>query len=152
MKKSGPIIIIDDDKEDLYVFHKALKELHVVNEIKLFENARTAFEYLSGTVEPCFFILCDINMPELNGLELRSLLVKDDSLRVRSTPFLFLSTSSQAHKVFSAYDNNSIQGYFQKPSVYEDIISMFRLILNYWDASLPPRPVLPTFGGHSSNY
>lgn len=139
MEKKSPIILIDDDIDDLETYKFALDSLNVKNEIIIFQSAEEALMYLKSSQESSFFILCDINMPKMDGIELREELNKDNVLRLKTIPFLFLSTSAHMSHIFSAY-NSSIQGYFQKPTDFRDIQSMFKTIISYWGTSLRPTP------------
>jgi CheY-like chemotaxis protein len=57
-----------------------------------FDDGNAALNFLMKTeVEP-FIILSDINMPKLNGIDLREKIHKNEQLRFKSIPFLFLST------------------------------------------------------------
>ena len=142
MDKTGPIIIIDDDKEDLEIFHAAFLELNLPNQILLFNAADAFLEFLKGSEVKLFFILCDINMPMINGFVLRDQLYADISLRNISIPFIFFSTTSDFTFVAEAY-KKPIQGYFQKPSSYDEIKSLFITIIQYWSQSF--HPIHPLF-------
>jgi CheY-like chemotaxis protein len=133
----GPIIIIDDDREDLQLFEMAFKEIGVANEMIYFEQSAEALKFLKTTDKQPYFILCDVNMPEINGLELRDEINKDERLKLKSIPFLFVSTSSDKRSVNHAY-GSSAQGYFRKPSSFNDIKIMFQSIIHYWDHCLHP--------------
>ena len=140
MATTGPIIMIDDDLDDLVLYKKAFSSLNVTNEVLTFTCATEALEYLKARIDPCFFVLCDINMPKMDGLQLREELNKDKFTRFKTVPFLFLSTSNQFEHVNKSY-NLSIQGYFQKPSEYKNVLQLFKDIISYWSNSL--RPKLP---------
>ena len=71
MNKSGPIIIIEDDSDDQENLADIFKELNYSNELIFFGDSLLALEYLTDTdIEP-FLVMSDINMPKLNGMELR---------------------------------------------------------------------------------
>ena len=71
MNKTGPIVIIEDDKDDQDILTEIFNELAYENEVIFFEDSVLALEYLTATeIEP-FLVLSDINMPKLNGMELR---------------------------------------------------------------------------------
>ena len=91
--KSGPIIIIDDDADDRAIFESALEELTINNKRLWFTNCKDAFDHLRKTDEQPFIIFCDVNIPELAGIEFKRQLDKDPSLRKKSIPFIFYSTS-----------------------------------------------------------
>lgn len=137
MYKLGPIVIVDDDKEDLELYSLIFKSLNVKNEILLFEEGGEFLKFMRASNEKVFFILCDINMPQMNGFELRNQLNLDQSLASRSIPFLFFSTSNNVNHISKAYQS-SIQGYFLKPSTIEEINMMFKSIVSYWGMSSHP--------------
>jgi CheY-like chemotaxis protein len=129
--RNNPIIIIDDDEDDRDIFNIAFRSLNVQNKIIIFGDSTEAFEYLKKTDEQIFFILCDINMPKLNGLELRQKINENESLRLKAIPFLFLSTSGDDHVVNTAFGLN-IQGFFKKPSNIEHLKIILSSIITYW--------------------
>jgi DNA-binding NarL/FixJ family response regulator len=131
MRKDNPIIIIDDDEDDLQLVCEAFKEVGVESELMCFKAADEALRFLQKTQEQPLIILCDVNMNTTNGFELRKILHSDASLRIKSIPFLFLSTSDRGEDVSKAY-NLSVQGYFKKPNSFDGMVSMLRCILEYW--------------------
>ncbi|MCW3107773.1 MAG: response regulator [Segetibacter sp.] len=131
MEKENPIIIIDDDNEDLELISEAFKELQVANELICFKVAEEALAFLKNSEQHPLFILCDVNMNSLSGFDLREILHKDESLKIKSIPFLFLSTSGQRKEIANAY-SLSVQGYFRKPGTYNGIVSMLKCIIEYW--------------------
>jgi CheY-like chemotaxis protein len=136
MNKTGPIILIDDDIDDLNVFKTVLESLPVNNEILIFQRCQDFLNFLK-TRPNLFFILCDVNMPSMDGFELRQQINQDQSLAPLSIPFIFLSTSSASHQISKAYQG-AIQGYFVKPGTYEEIKSLFRYIIEYWTMGQHP--------------
>ena len=71
MNKSGPIIIIEDDIDDQEILVDIFKELNYRNELVFFADSIKALAYLTDTETEPFLVLSDINMPKLNGMELR---------------------------------------------------------------------------------
>ncbi|HYH13638.1 MAG TPA: response regulator, partial [Flavisolibacter sp.] len=114
MTKTGPIIIVEDDPEDQEVIADVLQLNGVKNELKFFDNGKLALDYLLKTTDNPFLIICDINMPVMNGLELRKEINKSDVLTQKSIPFVFYTTHAEKHAVEEAY-RMSVQGFFQKP-------------------------------------
>ena len=129
--------MIDDDQEDLDIFSYAFREIDMGNEIVTFCDGIKALEFLKKSEREFLFILCDINMPKLNGLELRQCIYDDVLLRQRSIPFLFLSTADNRIFVDKAYDL-SVQGYFRKPAHLDEVKEMLRSIIVYWQYSHHP--------------
>lgn len=129
--KTNPILVIDDDFEDQALISEAFQELKVPNELRCFTKAEEAVEFLKNSHEQPLFILCDINMPVLNGFDLRQIIYDDEKLRLKSIPFLFFSTAANRSSVIESY-RLSVQGYFIKPASYEGIVDMLRSIIQYW--------------------
>lgn len=137
MNKNGPIIIIEDDLEDQEVLTDIFNELHYKNEVIFFGDSSRALDYLTNTeVEP-FLVLSDINLPKLNGMELREKIHNNEDLRMKSIPYLFFSTSAEQANVIDAY-SRSIQGFFIKPSNYNSLKSTIRKIVEYWQECVSP--------------
>jgi len=137
MNKTGPIIIIEDDLDDQYILTDVLKELNYKNEVIFFGDSVKALEHLTQTdIEP-FFVLSDINMPKLNGIELREKVHNNEDLRLKSIPYLFFSTSAEQRHVIDAY-SRSIQGFFIKPTSYEKLKNTMRKIVEYWQECESP--------------
>lgn len=137
MNKGGPIIIIEDDLDDQEILNDVFQSLDYKNEVIFFADGEAALVYLTSTeVEP-FIIFSDINMPKLSGMELREKIHENEDLRLKSIPYLFFSTSAEQKHVVDAY-SKSIQGFFVKPSSYEQIRETIKTIVNYWDACVSP--------------
>ncbi len=80
MNKAGPIVFIEDDLDDQEIMAEIFKELNYENEIVFFGDGEKALEYLTKIdIEP-FLILSDINMPKLNGMELREKVHNNEDL------------------------------------------------------------------------
>jgi two-component SAPR family response regulator len=137
MNKTGPIIIIEDDLDDQETLTDVFKALNYSNEIIFFSDGEKALDYLVNTeIEP-FIIFSDINMPRLNGVELREKVHNNEDLRIKSIPYLFFTTSAEQKYVIDAY-SKSIQGFFVKPSSYEALKKTIRTIVEYWQECVSP--------------
>ena len=112
-------------------------ELEIPNQLCFFSDGETALQYLQNTEERPFLILCDINMPIMNGLELRHQLNESSYLRKKSVPFVFLTTTATRETVQLAYDE-TVQGFCLKPNTYADLREQIRLIVAYWKSCLHP--------------
>jgi DNA-binding NtrC family response regulator len=137
MNKTGPIIIIEDDKEDKIVLTDIFEELNYKNQLIFFEDSEEALNFLVKTdIEP-FIVLSDINMPKLNGMELREKIHNNEDLRKKSIPYLFFSTSAEQKHVIEAY-SRSIQGFFIKSNDYDKIKKTIVKIVEYWQECESP--------------
>jgi CheY-like chemotaxis protein len=126
-----PIIIIDDDEDDHYFFKKIFQKLNTLNELIFFNNGHAALEFLKTTEVTPFLVLCDINMPLINGLELRRNMNEDTALQGKNIPFIFFSTAASRDQVQAAY-NLHVQGFFLKGQSFDEIEVTLKAILDYW--------------------
>jgi CheY-like chemotaxis protein len=133
----GPIIIIDDDVDDHFIFEEVCKKLDDQHTLKFFRNAVLALEYLRTTKDKPFLIFCDINMPQMSGLELRRTIDKDDELKRKCIPFIFFTTAASKPQVMEAYDL-TVQGFFIKESSFDDLERTIALIFGYWQKCRHP--------------
>ncbi|MGY8915562.1 MAG: response regulator [Flavobacteriales bacterium] len=140
MNKNGAIIIVEDDADDQELFSEVFKELNYKNEIIFFNDGQEALSYLTGeTIEP-FIVISDINMPKLNGLELRKQIHENENLRLKTIPYLFFTTSAAQEAVIDAY-SKSIQGFFVKPYSFEGVKNTMKIIIEYWQMCETPNYV-----------
>jgi len=135
--KTETIIIIDDDEDDLRIMNEVFETLALPNTVYYFSSSEKALEFLNNYDEKLFFILCDINMPKIDGLTLRKQINDTEKLRCKAIPFLFYSTSGDGHVVQQAYSLN-IQGYFKKPALLSEYKEILLSIMDYWSKSELP--------------
>jgi CheY-like chemotaxis protein len=137
MSLNGPILVIEDDADDQFLIKNVIEELEILNNLLFFGNGLEVLLYLETTQEKPFVIICDINMPVMNGLELRSRIDQNDFLRKKSIPFIFFSTADNPQTLEKAYAS-TIQGFFKKESNFEELKRRFRIIYDYWSFCLHP--------------
>jgi CheY-like chemotaxis protein len=130
MPITGPIIIVDDDDDDHYIIRRVCEKL-VDTPVLFFTDGEKALAYLKVTQERPFIILCDVNMPVMNGLELKQSINRDDDLKRKQIPFVFFSTSAMASIVKDAFDMG-VQGFFIKAQSLDDMEKTLRIIFDYW--------------------
>ncbi|SMP33761.1 Response regulator receiver domain-containing protein [Flavobacterium hercynium] len=137
MNKTGPIIIIEDDQDDQDFLADVFQGLQYKNEIIFFSDGEQALDYLTKTTIEPFIIFSDINMPKLNGIELRAKVHENEDLRMKSIPYLFFSTVAEQQHVVDAY-SKSVQGFFVKPSDFNKMKDMIKNIVEYWQNCVSP--------------
>jgi len=137
MNKSGPVIIIEDDEDDQLMLDEIFKSLEYKNEVVFFKDGNYALEYLNKTEVIPFLILSDINMPRINGLELRNKVFINEELHLKCIPYLFFTTNSNKKSVIEAYAM-SVQGFFVKPSNYTVMEDTIKKIMEYWKVCISP--------------
>jgi CheY-like chemotaxis protein len=137
MNKKGPIVVIEDDADDQEFLVRVFKDLDYKNEIIFFEDGEKAFDFLVETAIEPFLILSDINMPKLNGIELREKVHNNEDLKLKCIPYLFFSTSAEQLHVIEAY-SKSVQGFFVKPSKFDELKRVIKIIVDYWQECESP--------------
>jgi CheY-like chemotaxis protein len=128
---AGPIVLIEDDKDDQEIFADAVQAIGIRNELLFFDNGTAALEYLTTTEEQPFIIISDVNMPGMSGLQLKHILNDDPYLSAKGIPFVFFSTDASNVAVRHAHAL-SVQGFFQKPTGYDALIKLLSVLFEYW--------------------
>ena len=137
MNKNGPIVIIEDDQDDQELLVEIFKNLGYENKIVYFQDGNDALVYLNKSDVQPFLILSDINMPKLNGFELRNRIFTDEQLQSRCIPYLFFTTAANKKSVVDAY-SMSVQGFFVKPTSMQALEDTIRKIVEYWKECIAP--------------
>lgn len=140
MNKNGAIIIVEDDTDDQEMFIEVFKELNYKNELIFFNDGQEALSYLTAKISEPFIVFSDINMPKLSGMELRNKIHENEDVRLKTIPYLFFTTSAEQEAVVDAY-SKSIQGFFIKPSRFQDLKSLIKTIVEYWQKCESPNYV-----------
>lgn len=140
MNNDGPVIIIEDDTDDKEILEEIFKKLNYSNEIIFFRDGEKALEYLNRTDITPFIILSDINMPKLDGFQLRNKIKTDAALDIKCIPYLFFTTAITQKSVIEAY-SMSVQGFFIKPNKVAEIEKTIKVIMEYWKQCVAPNKV-----------
>lgn len=127
------ILVVEDDQLEIMTLQRAMRDIGCTWPVIVARNGEQGLEILS-TVEShnIRFILIDLNMPRMNGLEFLKH-IKDDP-RTRALPAVVLTTSDQPEERRVCYELGSA-GYFVKSSTYPDFVEMLKVICAYWNAS-----------------
>jgi CheY-like chemotaxis protein len=137
MDKSGPIIVIEDNAADQRLFEEIFKNLNFKNELLFYTDGKAALEFLNSTKKIPFIIISDINMPTMNGMDLRAKIYENKQLALMCVPFLFFTTGAEKKSVEDAYAM-SVQGFFKKPTGIEELENTMRKIVEYWKECIAP--------------
>ncbi|WP_394776146.1 response regulator [Flavobacterium sp.] len=141
MRRNGEIIIIEDDEDDRLLLMDIFESLSYPNKITLIDDPMDAIAYLSNPLITPFIIFSDINMPKLNGFELRQQILEIPEISEKCVPYIFLSTSKTPENVIKAYSCH-VQGYFKKEDDFLKFKTVISNIIEYWKTSLTPTNTL----------
>ena len=137
MNKTGPIIIIEDDFDDQEILMDIFNKLGYKNEIVFFQDGNEALAFLDNTDIKPFLILSDVNMPKINGFELRNKIFTNEQLQMKCIPYLFFTTGANKKSVVDAYAL-SVQGFFLKPATIDGLEKTIKKIVEYWQECIAP--------------
>ena len=132
-----PIYVIDDDTDDHDIIQMIKEELALENELIFFTNGEDFIYSLKNDSLIPFIIICDLNLPKLDGFDIRQRLYNDPETRYKTVPFIFWSNSASDAQVKRAYDL-AAHGMFLKGSTVDEVKVTFTKILEYWQRSLKP--------------
>jgi CheY-like chemotaxis protein len=134
MPFTRPIIFIDDDQDDQYLFGQAIKDLQIPHPVLFFTNGLDALDYLLKSIDHPALIFCDVNMPLINGLELRKQMISSQDIISKSIPFIFLTTYSNA-RIVEQSQNLMVQGIFEKSSDYNEFTEQIGKVIDQFLSS-----------------
>jgi CheY-like chemotaxis protein len=86
-----PVLIVNDDIDDREMLQDGWKELGYENPLLFFNNGKDVLQYLASEKPTPFIILCDVNIPRMDGFELKERILEDSSMNYKSIPFVYWS-------------------------------------------------------------
>lgn len=135
--QAGAIWILNEDIDDHELIQEMFKGQDFKNELVLFTNARDLLERLDGAEEAPFIIISEINIPGMDGFELRERLLAAPNKKFHSVPFIFWCVSPSEAQIQKAYELKA-HGFFVKEPAYEEWRQTLLLIIQYWQKSKMP--------------
>ena len=122
------VVYVDDDEEDRVLFCDALNELDDSVTLTVFRNGYELINYLEKNKDhlPCS-IVCDMQMPMINGIELLQQLKADK--RWQHIPVAIFSTSSAMIDSQNALQQGAV-GFFSKPVTFDALKKTISKILH----------------------
>lgn len=135
--QNEPVLIIDHDEDDWIMIDEVWKELKLNNELVFISNGEEAIALIQKMQHAPFIVICELNLPRINGFELREKMLQANSQKLHSVPFIFWSTTASEEQILNAY-NLSVHGFFIKDNSIHDLKETFKTIINYWKRSKMP--------------
>jgi len=143
---SRPILLVEDNHDDVELTVMALKESKITNPVVVARNGVEALDYLFGTgahagrdasSQPVV-VLLDIKLPLLSGLDVLRRMREDE--RTRRTPVVMLTSSDERDHIAATYDLGA-NSYVRKPVEFEGFVVAARQLGLYWTVlNEPPEP------------
>jgi CheY-like chemotaxis protein len=129
-----PILIVEDRAIDLDLTKRALERRHILNPIEAARDGEEALAYFerwdAGEAIPVF-ILLDLQLPRVNGLEVLSKLKRHPEYS--RIPVIVLTTSAEDSDINEAY-KLGCNSYIVKPVEFEKFMHVAMQIEVYWCA------------------
>lgn len=132
-----PLFIVDDDVEERDIIKEIFQDLNVPNPVLFFDTGYEVLEHLKNDPTNPFLIICDVNLPLMDGFTLRQRFADENSLHYKSIPFIFWSTTASNDQIKKAYDYGA-HGFFFKGNSYAEIKQSLSTIISYWMTSKSP--------------
>ena len=123
-KSSSMVLIIDDSVVVREMLSMTFKKAGY--QVEQARDGQEAWEKVSGGL-PCDLLLCDIEMPRMNGLELLAKMQQDD--KFSQLPIAMVtSRGAEKHRKIAA--DLGAKAYFTKPYLEEDLLNAAKSLID----------------------
>jgi CheY-like chemotaxis protein len=130
------ILLIEDNLVDVQGLKRSFRKHHLENiPIYWASDGIDALQQLRGcnvgsAIPKPFFILLDLNMPRMNGIEFLKVLRADSALH--STIVFVLTTSDNEEDKLASYELN-VAGYLRKGHMGDSYTKLVDFLRTYWN-------------------
>ena len=139
-----PILVVEDNANDLELMLEGLAEQKLANPIAVARNGEEALDYLfrRGThagrpAEHPVVVLLDLKMPRVDGLEVLHAVKADPGLH--RVPIVMITSSREEQDLVRSYDLG-VNGYVVKPVDFSEFLKTVRDIGAFWAVLNEPPP------------
>ncbi len=137
------ILLVEDNPQDEMLSLRALKKINLANQIMVVRDGQQALDYLfkegefAGRDGPALptFVLLDLNLPRVSGLEVLERLRAD--ARTRLLPVVLLTSSDEERDRLSAY-SRGVNSFVKKPLDFGEFAETVSRLGVYWLAVNAP--------------
>jgi CheY-like chemotaxis protein len=128
-ENSQPILLVEDNPDDVELTRDALREHHVANPLVVASDGAEALEFLA-TADPLpRVVLLDLKLPKVDGLEV--LRQMRENPRTRSLPVVVLTTSREDRDLLRSYELGA-NSYVRKPVDFLEFHEAIRTLGLFW--------------------
>jgi CheY-like chemotaxis protein len=136
LKHNKYILLVEDNDDDIELTKLAFEQNKFANKIKVIKDGEEALNFLlqKGNDElkqlgRPVFILLDINLPKVNGMDILTHLKKDPY--VKHIPVIMLTTSKEDEDIVRSYELGA-NSYVRKPVDYREFVDVINNLGIYW--------------------
>jgi two-component system, response regulator len=131
------ILIVEDNRHDAAMIQEAFREQNISEKLHFLQNGAEALDYFFGP-EGCLqklgicaipFVLLDLKLPKVNGLEVLKHLKSDE--RTREIPVIIFSSSNETRDRKESYLLGA-NSYIVKPLDADHFSTVVADIGSYW--------------------
>jgi CheY-like chemotaxis protein len=139
-----PILLVDDNPNDIELSLAALAENHLANDVIVARDGEEALDYLyrRGSFErraegnPAV-VLLDLKLPKVDGLEVLRQIKSDEELR--QVPIVMLTSSREEQDLVRSY-RFGVNAYVVKPVDFKEFAAAIRELGLFWAVINEPPP------------
>ena len=142
MNDNGPIVLVEDNEDDIVLTRRALSQNKIGNPLVIARDGAEALELLLGSnghSVNAALILLDLQLPKVDGLTVLKRL-RDDA-RTKLTPVVVLTSSKAEQDIIAGY-NLHANSYIRKPVDFDQFTEAVRQIGLYWLLLNEPPPAV----------
>lgn len=139
-----PILLVEDNLNDIELTCAALRQNNVANGVVITRHGGEALDYLyrRANFENRDFgnpvvIFLDLKMPKVDGLEVLRQIKNDDSLKM--IPVVMLTSSREEADLVKSYQMG-VNAYVVKPVGFEQFSDVIRQLGMFWAVLNEPPP------------
>jgi CheY-like chemotaxis protein len=145
MNQIKHILFVDDSPRDTKLALTAFAEYKLANPVVTLEDGEEALDYLyrrgrfadRDEEQPAFIIL-DLKMPKVDGLEVLRQLKSDPVLKV--IPVVIMTSSREEQDLANGYEAG-VNAYVVKPVKFQEFVDAFKRVGGFWAALNEPPPI-----------
>ena len=140
MNTNNPILLVEDNEDDIVLTRRALTRNNISNPLIVARDGAEALELLLGengsSITPAV-VLLDLHLPKVDGFSVLKQLRADE--RTKLTPIVVLTSSREEQDVIAGYELHA-NSYIRKPVDFERFTEAVRQIGVYWLLLNEPAP------------
>jgi len=143
MDKLPRILYAEDNLNDIELTMAAFEEINLANQIDVVRDGQEAIDYLfwqgkyasRDKTNPAF-VLLDLKMPKLDGIEVLDAIRKSE--QHKSLPVVMLTSSQMESDIYKSYELG-VNGFVVKPIDFNDFMKAIKSIGYFWAIlNIPP--------------
>ena len=150
MRDLRPILLVEDDANDVELTLTALAQHNLANQIVVLRDGAAALDYLyrrgeyaARAEQQPVVVLLDLKMPKVNGLDVLRQMKADEVLRL--VPVVMLTSSREERDLLESY-RLGVNAYVVKPVSFSEFVQAIQGLGVFWAIINEPPPQASTNG------